>query len=104
MEHKSPFSNVIASAAIAGFFSGYVINMFEAVKTRTLNRAFVNMDGAGRMNAFNTCKHLIKTEGLSFLLKGSLSQCIAGTIRAPIQMGLYEFSNSLKLTSRSKSH
>jgi hypothetical protein len=102
MDHKSPIMSVVASAGFAGYFSGYVVNALEVVKTTALNRAFSNNNNntsvSGVTCAKSNCgmisvaRNLVQREGISSMFRGSTSQCLAGMIRAPVNIVLYETS------------
>lgn len=93
MDHKSQFSHVIAGAMFSGFWSGYVINAIEAIKTRTLGQAFnTGREKNGRIGSFSMFMSMMKGEGILSLFRGSFHTCLAGMIRGPITMGLYEYS------------
>lgn len=107
MDHSSPISNVLLSAGFAGYFSGYFINGLEVVKTTLLNKAFTqpgidNSRSKFRTSSMQVCADLFRKEGVKCMLRGSTSQCLAGMVRAPINISLYEYIlKTLKKTAKS---
>ena len=92
MDHKSSLSHVVASSMFAGFFSGYLINALEVVKTRTLSQAFVAVRPGSTSHCFGIFSHMLRTEGVVSLFRGSFQTCLTGVTRAPLSMVLYEYS------------
>lgn len=92
MDHNSKLSHVITSSMFGGFFSGYLINAFEVFKTRILGQAFVSVVPGSRSSSISICTSMIRSEGLSSLFRGSFHMCMTMMIRAPLSIGIYEYS------------
>lgn len=100
MDHQSSIMSVVASAGFAGYFSGYFVNALEVMKTTALNRAFNSSSSCvacvrctkSSCSMLSVAKGLVEREGISSMFRGSTSQCLAGMIRAPVNIALYEIS------------
>ena len=93
MEHNSNLSHVVAGSMFAGFFSGYLINAFEVIKTRTLGQAFISvLPGSRSSNNSGVFASMLRNEGLGPLFRGSFHTCVTNLFRSPLSMVLYEYS------------
>ena len=97
MDHKSALGNVLVSSAIAGFGTGYVVNIIEVVKSTILSKITVSETNAKqpkqkRSAIFGTLSEIVKTKGVTGLLRGSFSQALASSIRGSFQLLLYEYN------------
>lgn len=95
MDHNSKLSYIATSSMFGGFCSGYLINIFEVIKTQLLTQAIVTEVPGNKSSSFGIFHSIIRSEGLGSLFRGSFYTCITNMTRAPLSMVVYEYSKLL---------